>query len=249
MANTQSSPGPEADERASVAAEARGLIRRGLKAALATLDHASGRPYASLITVAADSDGSPLFLISTLAVHTQNLEKDARASILFDGTDGLGDPLEGGRVSVFGTAEATDSKTVRRRFLARHPSAEMYADFADFSFWRLRPEGAHFVGGFGRIHDLTPDELLTDLAGAKALIEAEAEIVAHMNADHADAVELYATRLLGAPAGPWRFAGCDPEGCDLVLEDKALRLDFPARVISPQAVREALVALAGTARN
>lgn len=228
---------------------ARRLVRGAFKAALATRHASTGYPYASLITVATEPDGIPVFLISGLAQHTKNLADDDRASILFDGTSGLGDPLQGGRVSVFGRAARTDSATARARFLARHPEAAGYADFADFAFYRLAVEGAHYVGGFGRIHDLTAEQLRTATEDAAALIEAEADIVAHMNEDHADAVALYATRLLGAAPGAWRFAACDPEGCDLVLEDRALRLDFPSRVTSPVEARKALVALVERARG
>lgn len=249
MTNADSREAPDPSALETAAAEARDLLRCGLKAALATLDAGTGRPHVSLITVASAADASPLFLISSLARHTRNLAADPRASILIDGTGGAGDPLEGSRVTVVGTARESAEKADRRRFLARHPTAEAYAGFADFALWRLDIEGAHFIGGFGRIHDLPREALVRDTAGAEALLEAEPEIVAHMNADHADAVELYATKLLGAPAGPWRFAGCDPEGCDLVLGDRALRLAFPGRVTTPQTARECLVALAREARN
>ena len=108
--------------------------------------------------------------------------------------------------------------TVRRRFLARHPEAAFYADFPDFGFWRLRVEGAHYIGGFGRIFDLDPGDLLLPLADAEGLVEAEPGIVEHMNEDHADALELYATALGDAGPGPWRMAGIDPEGFDIVLD-------------------------------
>lgn len=233
-------------ERAAIAAEARGLPRGALKAALASLDGARGHLYASLVTVASEPDGAPIVLISTPARHAQNLPEDARASFLFGGTGGLGDPLEGARVSVWGRAEKTDNAAARRRFLARHPSAAGYAGFADFAFWRLAVEGGRFVGGFGRAHDLAAGEPPT---GAEALIEAEEEIVAHMNEDHADAIELYAIRLLGARPGAWRMSGCGPERCNLVLDDAALRLAFPRRVTTPHAAREPLVALAKRARG
>ncbi len=249
MANTEKRTENDSKGRTAIAAEARGLVRCGLKASLATLDRETGHPIASLVTVATEPDGSPLILISTLANHTRNLIADPRCSILFDGTDGLGDPLEGGRVSVFGRIEKTGAAEARTRFLARHPSADMYAGFADFDFYRLQMEGAHFVGGFGRIHDFTPDELTIDTSNAATLVKAEPEIVAHMNADHGDTVALYATGLLDGPPGRWRFAGCDPEGCDLVLDDKALRLVFPDRVTSPQAIRKCLADLAREARR
>lgn len=249
MANPQQTKVEPVVAAGDIAAEARTLMRRALKASLATLDRSSGDPYASLVAVATSTDGCPVFLISSLARHTQNILNDSRVSVLFDGTGGLGDPLEGGRVSVRGRAEKTTDEAAQRRFLARHPSAAGYAGFGDFAFYRLKPDGAHFVGGFGRIHDLDGDVLLSDLTGADALVAAEAGVVEHMNEDHADAIRLYATRLLGNPPGPWRMTGCDPEGCDLVLHDRALRLEFPRRVTTPQEVREVLVALVKKARN
>ena len=130
------------------------LIRTALKASLATLDRATGHPYASLILVATEPDGAPVFLISRLALHTRNLEKDPRASLLIDGTGGLGDPLTGGRLTLMGEARPSASPTALRRFLARHPSAEGYAGFADFSIYALEVASGHYIGGFGRIVDL-----------------------------------------------------------------------------------------------
>ncbi len=232
------------------------MLRAATTASLATIDAATGGPYASFITVACEADATPVFLISKLALHTKNLAADPRASILCvgppiaNGKDegSAGDPLARSRLSVFGRAERTDDAAAARRFLARHRAAESYAQFADFAFYRLNLEGAHMVGGFGRIGDLGPRDLLTDTAGADALLEAEAGIVAHMNEDHGDAVELYATVLLGAGPGPWRMTGCDPQGCDLMAGDRALRLAFPSRVTTPDEARRALVALVQTAR-
>ena len=249
MANLIKMTVPQEKEHISPGAWSRAIMRRALKASLATLNRDTGMPYASLITIACLPDNTPITLISTLAEHTKNIEHDPRASILFDETDGHGDPLAGARVSVFGTLEKTDAPTARNRFLSRHPSADTYVDFADFDFYALRMEGAHFVGGFGRITDILPDGLRTDISGAEKLIDAEPGIVEHMNDDHADAVELYATRLLGAAPGAWRFVSCDPEGCDLVCGETSLRLDFPHRVTTPQHVRKALAELARTARG
>ena len=123
--------------------------------------------------------------------------------------------------------------TARRRFLARHPEAALYVDFPDFGFWRLIVEGAHYIGGFGRIFDLDPGDLLLPLAGAEGLIEAETGIVAHMNEDHADALELYATALGDAGPGPWRMAGIDPEGFDIALDGEARRILFAQTVATP----------------
>jgi putative heme iron utilization protein len=178
---------------------------------------------------------------------------DRRASLLIDGTgmgEGTsGDPLAGGRVTLIGHAEPTSSPTARARFLSRHPAAEGYASFPDFAFYALAIERAHFIGGFGRIVDLSPQDILLDLNGAEALVEAEADIIAHMNEDHAGAIELYATALSGAPGGPWRMTGIDPEGCDIVCDGDARRVLFAGRVTSPGDARQELVRLAGVARG
>ena len=159
---------------AEPAPASRTLIRTALKASLATLDRATGHPYASLVLVATEPDGTPVFLISRLALHTRNLEKDPRASLLIDGTGGLGNPLTGGRLTLMGEARPSTSPTALRRFLARHPSAEGYAGFADFSVYALEIAGGHYIGGFGRIVDLAPTALLTDTADAGALIAGRA---------------------------------------------------------------------------
>jgi putative heme iron utilization protein len=234
----------------SAAQAARRIMRSTLKATLASLEPATGVPYASLVTVANGADGSPLMLLSNLAVHTRNLKADARASMLFDATDAAGDPLAGGRVTVIGrVARIEQPAHARQRFLSRLPEAELYADFPDFAFYRLAVERAHYIGGFGRIVDLEAADLLTEIGGAEALIAAEQDIVAHMNADHADAVALYATRLAGVSEGAWRMCGIDPAGLDMRLGGVVVRLSFEKTVRNPQAAREALVALAARARS
>jgi putative heme iron utilization protein len=231
---------------------ARALLRSIRAGTLGTLDRHTGHPFASLTTVATDTDGSPVILTSRLATHTANLEADGRASILLAET-GKGDPLAHPRLTVLGTfsavpREGADDARVRRRFLARHPKAELYAGFGDFAFWRLNVASAHLNGGFARAADLTAADVLTDLTGAGDMIATEEGAVEHMNADHADAVALYATRLLGEDAGPWRISGIDPDGVDLAAGDRTARLAFRARVTSGGALREALVALAQDAR-
>jgi heme iron utilization protein len=238
-------------QNASPAQAVKKLLREARKAALATLDRQGGGPYASLVTVATAADGAPLMLISQLAVHTRNVLADARAGILIDGTGTDGDPLAGGRVSLTGRLVETPSEHDKRRFLARHPGAEMYAAFSDFAFYRFEIARAHYVGGFGRIVDLAPEEILLDLSGASRLMDAEADIVAHMNEDHADALAAYAGRLIGEQQGPgaWKMTGIDPEGLDIVGPGRALRLDFPERIATPGDARKGLAALAAEART
>ncbi len=148
----ENSPSPAASVPADAPGAARRLLRMATKASLATLlARMPGHPYASLVLVATEPDGTPLFLISRLALHTQNLAADARASLLIDGTDGLADPLTGGRVTLIGHARPVHSATAHARFLARHPAAQAYASFADFTMYALHAVSGHYVGGFGRI--------------------------------------------------------------------------------------------------
>ena len=234
--------------KSEIAADARTLTRRAFKASLGSLDTPSGAPYASLITVATDLAGAPILLISTLARHTRNLANDPRAAILIDGSGGLADPLQGARLTLSGRAQKVNDEAVKRRFLARHPEAAFYVDFPDFAFWRLAMEGAHYIGGFGRIVDLAPADLLVPLDGAGTLAEAEAGILAHMNADHADAIELYALAFTGGDPGPWRMTGIDPEGCDIALGTDARRVVFAHKVLTPGDARKELLRLAEEAR-
>lgn len=236
-------------EAFSPAEATRTLMRRALKASLGTLETSTGHPYASLVTIATDVDGTPLMLISTLALHTKNLLADARASLLIDGTDVTGDPLAGGRVTLIGRAVKSERPTARSRFLDRQAHAAGYADFPDFAFYELIPERAHYIGGFGRIVDLKPADFILDTRGAESLIASHDDIVSHMNEDHAAAIELYATKLAGAASGPWRLVGLDPEGFDLVCDGMTARLPFATKVETPAAARQAFVALAAQARE
>jgi putative heme iron utilization protein len=238
----------EMPAKGDIAADARTLVRRAFKGSLASLDSGNGYPYASLITVATDVSGTPIFLISTLARHTRNLVDDPRASILIDGTGTLADPLQGARLTLYGRAGKVNGEAAKRRFLARHPEATFYVDFPDFAFWQLAVEGAHYIGGFGRIVDLVLSDLLVPLDGAEALVEAEPGIVAHMNDTHADAVELYALAFTGGDRGPWRMTGIDPEGCDIALGEDARRVVFARRVTTPAEVRKELIRLTNEAR-
>ncbi len=225
------------------------LLRRSRQGALATLMAGSGDPYCSLVNVASHPDGSPILLISRLALHTKNLLADSRVSLMLDERV-EGDPLEGSRIMLSGRAEeaVSDRDTVRQRYLNAHPTAEVFVDFKDFSFFRIRPTGTHLVAGFGRILDLKPEQFLTDISDAGALLEAGQGAVEHMNSDHREALGLYAARLLEAGAADWRCSGIDPEGIDLQAANKTLRLEFPERVTTPGELRKMLVRLVEQAR-
>ena len=232
----------------------RDLVRRLDRAALATalpVQNDTGEngtwPYVSLVLVAVDHDLSPILLISDLAEHTRAIRADNRVSLLFDGTVGLDQPLTGARVSLVGRAVPTDDERVKRRFLARHPDAAMYAGFKDFHFFKVTPERAHLVAGFGKIRWLSRTELMP-APPPPALVDAETAIVSHMNEDHAEAVGLYAARLLGLPGSGWRMTGIDHEGIDLRAGGTVARLALPAPVAGPDEARQALITLVAKAR-
>jgi heme iron utilization protein len=229
---------------------ARSLLRKSRQGALATLMAGSGDPYCSLVNLASYADGSPILLISRLAVHTKNILADSRVSLMLD-ERAAGDPLEGARIMLSGHARQAgegELEFVRRRYLNAHPSAAAYADFPDFSFFRIHPTGTHLVAGFGRITDLRPVTFLTAVDDAAALLAAEQGAIEHMNADHRDTMNLYARKLLGADDADWRCSGCDPDGIDLQTGSRVLRLDFPERVTTPGDLRKMLVRLADEAR-
>jgi putative heme iron utilization protein len=235
----------------AVRQEARSLLREARSAMLATLGP-DGHPSASLVGLATDIQGTPIILISGLAAHTGNLAEDPRASLLI-APGGKGDPLAHARITLKVRArkiarESEEGLRIRQRYLARQPKAALYADFPDFSFFALEIEGASLNGGFARAFAPTPADLMSDPAHAAALAEVEAGAVAHMNEDHAEALGLYATELLGAKPGAWRAIGLDPDGLDMALGSAVLRLPFPASVDSPGSLRRMLAELAAKAR-
>ncbi|WP_404382833.1 HugZ family protein [Caenispirillum salinarum] len=231
----------------------RRLLRGARRASLATTMAEGGAPYASLVTVATDQDGSPILLLSGLADHTRNLTAEPRAALLVDEAEGLDNPQTGPRATALGRierlADPTREERARRRFLARHPAAAMYAGFGDFGFYRMTVERAHFVGGFARAVWIDDGpSLLTPPALAAAMGDAEISIITHMNDDHANAVDLYARRLCGRSGEGWRMAAIDADGCDLVAGEQAARLPFDPSLTDPSAARETLVALVKKAR-
>jgi putative heme iron utilization protein len=238
------------DDLLKRASEARRLVRASGHAALATTFE--DRPYVSLVAVACEMDASPLLLLSDLATHTSNLMAEPRVSLLFQASADHADPLAGPRLTLLGRAQRVNDAPLASRFAARHPASAVYAGFADFHLYRVVIERGHLVAGFGRIAWIDGASLrfCGDTSG---LATAEPEIIAHMNADHADALQLYARRLLGLAGEGWRMTGIDPEGLDLRSQSGAngetTRLDFAQPVLTPPAVRRVLVSLAEQARQ
>jgi putative heme iron utilization protein len=233
---------------------ARDLVRRLDRAALATLLPGSAgagpegaAPYASLVLVGLGHDISPVLLLSDLAEHSKAIAADPRVALLFDGTAGLEQPLTGPRVTLLGRAAKTSDEGLKQRFLARHPDAAMYAGFADFKFYRVAVERAHMVAGFGKIGWIAAGEIAAaPLAG---LAEGEESILSHMNSDHADAIQLYAGKLLGLGGSEWRMTGLDRDGLDLRQGGAVARLAFDPPLGAVDEVRHRLIALAAEARR
>jgi putative heme iron utilization protein len=223
-------------------AEAKRLLRIARTGALATLDQGSGAPLTTLVAIAADHDGAPLFLLSTLARHTKNLAADPRASLLLTSPSGRGDPLNRPRLTVSGVIGANSLLVARRRFIARNPKAKLYASFADFSLFRMDISAVHFNGGFARAAALTPADILTDVSDAGALIEAEQTLLEEINARGDKELAGLAALDGGGLARNWRAIGLDPEGLDLASGARAARISFKARGDDPQSWRRALAA-------
>jgi len=231
---------------------ARTLMRTARSGALATNGADEGMPFASLVAVGTDPDGSPVILTSRLSAHTRLLEADPRCSLLLSAI-GKGDPLAHPRLTLLARAERLEpgsdkAQQVRRRYLLQHPKAALYVDFPDFAFWRLTVIAGSLNGGFGRAYRMTREDLLTDMSAFPGFEEQEAGAVEHMNEDHAEAVALYATRLCGARDGAWRLIGICPEGLQLALGDELLWLPFSSPLAGPQELRPRLVDLARQAR-
>jgi putative heme iron utilization protein len=211
-----------------------------------------GYPYGSFVTVAYD-DGDPVFLISALAEHTKNLERDPRASLLV-AESGAADPLANGRVTMLGPCTRVEGNggSARAAFFATHPNSAYYADFRDFSFWKLRVESVRYIGGYGRMSWVSHQEWQSaepDPLGASA-----AGTIAHMNADHADAMVLYCRAFSKATdVTAARMTGVDRYGFDMSAVTaegpRPVRLAFDAPVRTPEEVRAALIAMLKVARS
>jgi hypothetical protein len=237
------------------AERARTLAYLGRTGTLATLSRRHpGHPFASLMPHALDAGGRPLFLISTMAMHTQNLEADARSSLLVSQPDWSGDPLAAGRLTLMGAAERLPSGEVaaaRAAYLARHERARYWVDFDDFAFWRLEVLDVYMVGGFAAMDWVSAPDYLG--ARPDPLADAAPGIVEHMNRDHADALVVYARHYAGEAADEATMVAIDRLGFKLRLRQgerlASARVAFPAEVTTAAAAREALIAMLRRARG
>jgi putative heme iron utilization protein len=235
------------------AERARTLVAQISTGTLCTLaTEPAGYPYGSFVTVAFEH-GNPIFLISALAEHTKNLERDPRASLLV-AESGSADPLANGRVTMLGpcTRVEGDGGSARTAFLATHPNAAYYADFRDFAFWKLQVDSIRYIGGYGRMSWVGRAEW--QAAEPDPLGPSAPGIVAHMNADHADAMVLYckafskATEITSAS-----MTGIDRYGFEISAKTREgprpVRLAFTAPIRTPEDARAALIAMLNDARS
>lgn len=232
---------------------ARTLLRNARLGALATLDPESGTPLASRVAMATDADGAPVILTSRLAAHTRAILADPRCALLV-GEPGKGDPLAHPRLSVNCRARRLDradpvDRIAVRRYLNRNGKAKLYADFADFSYFRLEPVSALLNGGFGRAYRLDPPHLLVGRALALAIAETEEAALHHMNAYQAEAVSTLARHHARSHKTGWRLTGVDADGCDLARGDENCRIPFQPALASPLEIRERISALVQIARG
>jgi heme oxygenase (biliverdin-IX-beta and delta-forming) len=250
---------PRADDEPTVpeptyAERARTLAHLGHTGTLATLSRRHpGHPFASVMPYALDDAGRPLFLISAMAMHTQNLEADPRASLLVTQPGWDGDPLAAGRLTLMGDARRVpdaDAAAARDRYLARHERARYWVDFEDFGFWRLEVADLYFVGGFAAMDWVTA----ADYAAARPdpLADAAPGIVEHMNRDHADALLEYARHFARESADEATMVAVDRLGFKLRLRSgerlSSVRIAFPREVTSAAQSREMLIAMLKEAR-
>ena len=237
------------------AERARTLVHRARTGTLATLSRRHpGHPFASLMPYALDGAGRPLFLISTMAVHTQNLAGDPRASLFVAEPDWTGDPLAAGRITLMGavaSVQADARAEARAAYLARHPNAAYWVDFEDFAFHRLEIADLYFVGGFAAMDWV--DAAAYRAARVDPLADVATGILEHMNRDHPDALVVYARVLGGAP---------DAEAATMVAVDRlgfrlrirtgdrlhAERIPFPEEVTRADDARRVLIRMLQDAR-
>jgi putative heme iron utilization protein len=234
VANTPVDP---EEAHAAAVADVKSLMRLARTGALATLETA-GTPLTTLVGVASDFDGAPLFLMSTLSRHTRNLANDPRASLLLTGGHDRGDPLNHPRVTLGGRVERCTAPRAKVRYLQRNPKAGLYAGFADFAFYRLRIDDVHFNGGFARAAPLSAAEVLASREGETALAEAEERLIADVNALGPAALAHLAGRQSLRPA--WRVIGLDAEGLDLAADGRAARAQFTMPAHDPEQWRACL---------
>ncbi len=239
----------------SHAERVRTLFSRASVATLCTLSRKhAGFPFGSLMPYTLDAQGRPLFLISNMAMHTQNLKADPRASLFVTQAAEDGDLLGAARATLVGNAAPvpeTDLASARETYLSAHENSRYWVDFADFHFFRLEPVDLYYVGGFGVMGWVEAADY--DAASPDPLAAQAPAILAHMNADHVDAMLLLARIHAGMEASEASITSVDRLGFSLRLKTadgmKGTRIAFPKEVRSASETREVLVEMVRRAKT
>jgi heme iron utilization protein len=251
--------GPSSDQPAvrepSFAERARTLMYLGRVGSLSTLSRKQpGFPFGSVMPYGLDIHGRPIFLISTMAMHTQNLQAAPRASLLVTPSDAEGDPLGASRVTLVGNAlplAESELAESRKLYLARHANSKYWVDFEDFSFYRMDVLDVYYVGGFGVMGWVSAVEY--DRSQPDPLADSTAEIIQHMNADHKDALVLLARKFARVESQEASMVAVDRLGFHVRLKTsdglRGVRIGFLREVSNPAETRKVLVEMVQQARS
>jgi putative heme iron utilization protein len=239
----------------SFAENARTLLHVGRVGSLSTLSRRQpGFPFGSVMPYGLEDDGRPIFLVSTMAMHTQNLQADSRASLLVAQPDSSRDPLGSSRVTLVGTilpVPAAEVAQSRNLYLSRHPNSKYWVDFDDFSFYRMEVVDVYYVGGFGVMGWVPASEYRA--AMPDPLVDSMAEILEHMNADHEDTLVLLARTIAGIESHEAAMTSVDRLGFNVRLTTRdgmrGARIPFLREVNSAAETRNVLVEMARRARS
>lgn len=224
---------------------ARRFVRGQHSGVLSTISRrVEGFPFGSVAPFILDHAGCPVILISTLAEHTKNIDADSRVSLIVQPYSP--DMQVAGRVTLLGRAQRLNDKSEQgARYLRFHPQAESYFSMHDFSFYRIEPVRIRFIGGFGKIHWVEPEQYLTP---ESPLAKQESGIIEHMNREHSESLRAYCRHVHGVETAQADMIGIDPDGFDVRGDAGELRFEFATPVSDAEQAREVLVQLARAAR-
>ena len=251
--------GPSSDQvpvpEPTFAERARTLVYLGRLGSLSTLSRKQpGFPFGSVMPYGLDDHGRPLFLISTMAMHTQNLQADARASLLVTQEDTDGEPLGASRVTLVGNVlpvPSTELAEARKLYRERHANSKYWVDFEDFSFYRMDVIDVYYVGGFGVMGWVSASDY--DRSQPDPLADSMSEIIQHMNADHKDAIVLLARQFAHVDSTEATMTEVDRLGFQVRLRTRdgmrGARIAFLREVSNPGETRKVLVEMVQQARS
>ena len=253
MANMHAGPAPAGPEvpEPTLAERARTLASLGRIGSLSTHSRKlPGFPFGSVMPYAVDAAGRPVFFISTMAMHTQNLHQDRRASLLITQPEASGDPLGSARVTLAGEVGEVPAAEVRELYLSRYENARFWQDYTDFAYYRMEIAGVYFIGGFGVMGWVAAADY--SAAQPDPLAEIAGGIIGHMNADHADALVRIAAHFAGESAEEAAMTAVDRLGFHVRLKagDRVFgrRIAFPREVRTSEEARAVFIEMAGASR-